>query len=79
MKISPNDFARTLLENIETLYEGFTSENGRIAILDEWTSRSSYAEGKSVTVTTASESFTGTTAGLEPSGALRVERPDGTI
>jgi hypothetical protein len=38
---------------------------------------SSYYEGKRVRITTATESFTGTTAGLEPSGVLRVARDDG--
>lgn len=78
-KISPTDFANELLPNIGALYSRFTSKDGCDSILNGWISRSSYAEGKPVTVTTASESFTGTTAGLEPTGALRVERPDGTI
>jgi len=38
---------------------------------------SSYFEGKRVRITTATETFTGVTAGLEPSGVLRVARDDG--
>jgi Biotin protein ligase C terminal domain len=38
---------------------------------------SSYFQGKRVQITTATEVFTGTTAGLEPSGVLRVMRDDG--
>jgi hypothetical protein len=38
---------------------------------------SSYFEGKHVQITTGTETFTGITAGLEPSGVLRVVRDDG--
>ncbi|MCL4523333.1 MAG: hypothetical protein M1451_05400 [Acidobacteria bacterium] len=40
---------------------------------------SSYAQGKRVRITTATETFTGITAGLEPSGLLRVTREDGRV
>jgi len=38
---------------------------------------SSYFRGKRVRITTFTEQFTGTTAGLESSGVLRVARDDG--
>ena len=48
----------------------------------EWRKRrfaevSSYFRGKHVRITTVTESFTGITSGLEPSGVLRVARDDG--
>ncbi|MFZ0923547.1 MAG: hypothetical protein WA020_10825, partial [Candidatus Acidiferrales bacterium] len=40
---------------------------------------SSYGQGKRVRIMNGKESFVGTTAGLEPSGILRVQRDDGRI
>jgi len=78
-KIAPADFSKILLENIDGLYSDFASANGRAKILKEWSDRSSYAKGKSVTVTTPTESFTGVTRGLAPNGALQLERDDGSM
>ncbi len=38
---------------------------------------STYARGKRVRISTATETYVGTTAGLESNGLLRVEREDG--
>lgn len=55
------------------------SENGIQSTLENWKARSSYAEGKYVRVNLTNESFEGTTRGLEPNGALRVETTEGSI
>lgn len=50
---------------------------GQSEIIGDWSANSSYAEGKRVRVNTATDVFTGTTRGLEPDGALRVETATG--
>jgi BirA family biotin operon repressor/biotin-[acetyl-CoA-carboxylase] ligase len=50
------------------------------AVVAEWSSRSSYADGLDVSVDAGhGEPFTGTTCGLEPNGALRVRLRDGSV
>lgn len=49
------------------------------AILDAWRDRSSYFEGKMVSVSTGDGSFTGITCGLEANGALRIRTSDGGV
>ena len=65
-----------LLRHLETYYNRFLAE-GPPPILARFTEVSSYARGKRVRISTASETYTGTTDGLEPSGLLRVRRDDG--
>ena len=65
-----------LLRHLDSYYNRFLNE-GPEPILARIAEVSSYARGKRVRITTASESYTGTTAGLEPSGLLRVRRDDG--
>jgi len=65
-----------LLHHLDRYYNEFISEGAR-PILRRFAQVSSYFEGKRVRITTATETFTGTTAGLEPSGVLRVTRDDG--
>jgi len=65
-----------LLRHLDRYYNQFLSD-GAAPILRRFAEVSSYFEGKRVRITTAAESFTGTTAGLEPSGVLRVARDDG--
>ncbi|HEV2388455.1 MAG TPA: biotin--[acetyl-CoA-carboxylase] ligase [Candidatus Acidoferrales bacterium] len=48
-------------------------------LVDEFTRVSSFALGKRVQVRTATETFTGTTDGLEPNGLLRVRREGGRV
>jgi BirA family biotin operon repressor/biotin-[acetyl-CoA-carboxylase] ligase len=48
-------------------------------IIRDWSANSSYAEGRRVRVHTATGVFAGTTRGLEPDGALRVETATGKI
>jgi BirA family biotin operon repressor/biotin-[acetyl-CoA-carboxylase] ligase len=60
---------RALARRYETLH----APAGAGEILREWESRSSYARARRVSVRLAAETFEGTTRGLEPDGALRVE------
>ena len=78
-QIAPQDFSRMLVAEITSLYEGFGTDETNTVILNEWRSRSSYADGKMVTVTTANSTFTGVTKGINDNGALLVEREDGSI
>jgi BirA family biotin operon repressor/biotin-[acetyl-CoA-carboxylase] ligase len=65
-----------LLRCLDRYYNQFLVD-GATPILRRFAEVSTYFKGKRVRITTASESFTGTTAGLEPSGVLRVTRDDG--
>ncbi len=65
-----------LLRHLDRYYNLFIAE-GPTPILRRFAEVSSYFQGKRVRITTAIETFTGTTAGLEPSGVLRVLRDDG--
>jgi len=65
-----------LLRYLDRYYNQFLAEGAR-PILRRFAQVSSYFEGKRVRITTAAETFTGTTAGLDPSGVLRVARDDG--
>jgi BirA family transcriptional regulator, biotin operon repressor / biotin---[acetyl-CoA-carboxylase] ligase len=65
-----------LLRYLDRYYNQFLTE-GAVPILRRFAEVSSYSQGKRVRITTATETFTGTTAGLESSGVLRVARDDG--
>ena len=65
-----------LLRHLDSYYNRFLEE-GPEAIVARFSEVSSYAEGKRVRIESASETYTGTTAGLEPGGLLRVKRDDG--
>ncbi|HYL46994.1 MAG TPA: biotin--[acetyl-CoA-carboxylase] ligase [Candidatus Limnocylindrales bacterium] len=65
-----------LLRHLDRYYNQFLSE-GAAPILRRFAEVSSFYQGKRVRITTATESFTGTTAGLEPNGILRIARDDG--
>lgn len=68
-----------LTKNLEKNYQILHQINGSEQIIELWTERSSYAFGKQVRVTLENENFTGTTCGLELSGALRVLTEKGLI
>lgn len=70
---------RTLTGKLDEFYRMLNAENGAARIRAEWARQSSYYENKQVKITLANEVFTGTTRGLEPNGALRVEIDDGAI
>jgi BirA family biotin operon repressor/biotin-[acetyl-CoA-carboxylase] ligase len=62
-----------LTRSLARRYELLHAKDGPARVVSEWESRSSYARGRRVLVALATESFEGTTRGLEPDGALRVE------
>jgi len=65
-----------LLRYLDRYYNQFLAE-GAQPILLRFAEVSTYFKGKHVKISTFSETFTGITAGLDPSGVLRVERDDG--
>ncbi|MEP6818192.1 MAG: biotin--[acetyl-CoA-carboxylase] ligase [bacterium] len=60
-------------------YEVLKQLDGPETNIREWCARSSYGEGKRISVVENNESFVGTTRGLERDGALRVETLTGEI
>ena len=70
---------RALVAQLQTRYAELHAPDGQTEIVNAWSTRSSYATGKRVRVQTSNETFDGTTRGLEPDGALRVETPAGEI
>ena len=65
-----------LLRHLDRYYNQFLAE-GAEPILRRFAEVSTYFKGKHVKISTATETFTGITAGLEPSGVLRVKRDNG--
>ncbi len=63
----------SLTHSLTRHYEQLHAEGGAARVVHEWETRSSYAHDRRVRVSLASETFDGTTRGLEPDGALRVE------
>lgn len=68
-----------LLSALERRYEKLHSTGGPVEIAEEWSARSSYASGKRVRVSSASDTLEGTTRGLESDGGLRIETGAGEI
>ena len=68
-----------LLESFDRYYNRLLVPEGKQAILAGWSAASSYASDKRVRVSTGTEEFTGTTAGLDANGLLRVRREDGRV
>ncbi|MEQ1353536.1 MAG: biotin--[acetyl-CoA-carboxylase] ligase [Candidatus Acidiferrum sp.] len=66
------------LRQFESDYQELLSV-GSGGVVKRFEAASSYARGKRVRVTNGRENFTGVTAGLEPTGLLRVKRDDGEI
>ncbi|HLY59799.1 MAG TPA: biotin--[acetyl-CoA-carboxylase] ligase [Terriglobia bacterium] len=65
-----------LLKELERSYELLKNE-GNAPILRAWAKASTYADGKTIRVRTSGEDFQAVTAGLDPSGMLRIRREDG--
>jgi len=79
--VRPNS-ARLLAEMVEAIgerYDLVQSSQGREHTIREWCANSSYAIGRQVRVALESETFEGTTRGLESDGALRVETAGGKM
>jgi BirA family transcriptional regulator, biotin operon repressor / biotin---[acetyl-CoA-carboxylase] ligase len=66
-----------LLRKLDHYYNLFVAR-GSEPVLARFAEVSTYFSGKRVKITNAHEAFMGTTAGLEASGVLRVQRDDGT-
>ena len=77
--IGRDELIDALTRLLEKFYGILIGENGPTEIVEHWRKRSSYFEGKSVRAVMERETIFGTTAGLEPNGALRVAKSDGTI
>jgi BirA family biotin operon repressor/biotin-[acetyl-CoA-carboxylase] ligase len=77
--VTPADIEPILLDRFQSFYELLCGTGGAESIVDEWTTRSTYAKGKQVRVKLSKEMITGLTDGLEPDGALRLRTSDGSI
>jgi BirA family transcriptional regulator, biotin operon repressor / biotin---[acetyl-CoA-carboxylase] ligase len=73
----PNIFV-ALLKELERQYATL-SEYGTAPIATAWAAASTFADGRRVRVTSSDGPFTATTAGLEPTGALRVRKENGEV
>lgn len=67
-----------LLRLVDNWYSILCRKEGPAVIVNEWSRRSSYANGKNVRITLTGENFFGVTDGLEADGALRVLALDGS-
>jgi BirA family transcriptional regulator, biotin operon repressor / biotin---[acetyl-CoA-carboxylase] ligase len=65
-----------LLWQLERYYHRLLKD-GNAAIIGPWAAASSYAEGKRVCIKTQAGELTATTAGLDPTGALKIRFEDG--
>jgi BirA family biotin operon repressor/biotin-[acetyl-CoA-carboxylase] ligase len=70
------DIVVRLLRRFESNYNQLLKE-GAVPIIKRFSEVSSYAKGKRVRVTTGTETFVGTTAGLDAAGLLLVKRDGG--
>ncbi len=75
--------ATSLLEKFAShfaeIYSELSDPNGAAKILELWTERSTYENGRLVQVRLEHETFEGITEGLEPNGALRVRMDNGEL
>jgi BirA family biotin operon repressor/biotin-[acetyl-CoA-carboxylase] ligase len=78
-KLSQDDVAEILSRYLLYFYGLLNQQDGAQQILYEWQKRSSYFDGKRISVTLADSIIVGTTDGLEPNGALRVKTDDGWV
>ena len=77
--VGRDELIKAVTRLLDKFYGILTGDNGPVEIIEHWRKRSSYFEGKSVRAVMESETILGTTAGLEPNGALRVAKSDGSI
>ncbi len=68
-----------LVQQLARSYAQLHDAHGPAETISAWCAASSYAQAKRVRVEIGAEIFTGTTRGLEPDGALRVETDAGEI
>jgi BirA family biotin operon repressor/biotin-[acetyl-CoA-carboxylase] ligase len=68
-----------LVASLGKYYQVLQDPDGAGVIVREWSRRSTFASGKRIRVTSGDETIDGTSRGLEPDGALRVETPGGKM
>jgi BirA family biotin operon repressor/biotin-[acetyl-CoA-carboxylase] ligase len=68
-----------LTRSLARYYQTLHAQGGAGEVLRDWQRNSTYAHGRRVRVALAGETFEGTTRGLDPDGALRVETDGGRI
>jgi BirA family biotin operon repressor/biotin-[acetyl-CoA-carboxylase] ligase len=68
-----------LLRALSRWYSLLSEPGGREKIVAAWSSRSSYANGRLVRVSNGDEVWQGTTCGVEPDGALRLNTTNGEM
>ena len=73
-RTSRDEVLEAVLKEIAQSYDRLADDPA--SIVEMWTERSSYASGLNVRITLSDKTLEGVTAGLEPSGALRVKLPD---
>jgi len=78
-KIDADELLENLTGQLAKYYQILQNENGAEKIRQEWANRSTYFRGMSVTVKLGNESVTGTSRGLEETGALRIETENGEM
>jgi BirA family biotin operon repressor/biotin-[acetyl-CoA-carboxylase] ligase len=66
------------LAALETMYRKF-AEHGPAELIGRWSEASSFSSGRALEVLDGARRIRGVTAGLNPLGALRIRRPDGTL
>ena len=72
-----NGLVDSLIRFLTYFYDILNSDPSQI--IDEWRRRSTYFSGMAVKVTLHDETMNGTTDGLQPNGALRLMKADGTV
>ncbi|MGD9589859.1 MAG: biotin--[acetyl-CoA-carboxylase] ligase [Pyrinomonadaceae bacterium] len=76
---STSELAASLTKYLTYFYDILHSDDGPATIIDEWRKRSTYFSGKPVRVVVDKDTIEGITDGLEPNGALRIKRADGSV
>jgi BirA family transcriptional regulator, biotin operon repressor / biotin---[acetyl-CoA-carboxylase] ligase len=77
--VTPDEMAASLTPFIDYFYDMLQDDTRSREICKEWQRRSSYFSGKPVRAALGSDMVLGTTDGLEPNGALRIRKDDGSI
>ena len=78
-QVNSDSVLKGLIKAVRERYEFLHHPGGAEHTLREWCANSSYAVDRRVRVSLTSETFDGTTRGLESDGALRVETDTGKI
>ena len=74
-----NHILGKLRESFVGWYHRLNQPSGALEVVTAWSQRSSYANGKRISITDGQNELVGTTRGLEPDGALRLETETGEL